>query len=149
MQYRLMDILADPDNPEIWPLKLKVFKSEKRERNNKPGPHESTGLLCKFYCYKFDSMLVNDPLSENEKTKEKAEINKITNYNTCLKCIEEEVIDGVIFHNQNDKLKFFVVDREIPVMYPLELRDKEIEGNFINRNTVDCEKMNISKPYEI
>ena len=46
MQYRLMDILADPDNPEIWPLKLKVFKSEKRERHNKPGPHESTGLLC-------------------------------------------------------------------------------------------------------
>ena len=88
-----MDILADPDNPEIWPLKLKVFKSEKRERNNKPGPHESTGLLCKFYCYKFDSMLVNDPLSENEKTKEKAELDKITNYNTCLECIEEEVID--------------------------------------------------------
>ena len=49
----------------------------------------------------------------------------------------------------NDKLKFFVVDREIPVMYPLELRDKEIEGNFINRNKADCEKMNISKPYEI
>ena len=42
-----------------------------------------------------------------------------------------------------------MVDREIPVMYPLELRDKEIEGNFINRNKGDCEKMNISKPYEI
>ena len=55
----------------------------------------------------------------------------------------------LFFIIKNDKLKFFVVDREIPVMYPLELRDKEIEGNFINRNKADCEKMNISKPYEI
>jgi len=142
-----MDILADPDNPNHWPLELKVFKSEQRERQEKPHPHDSTGLLCKFFCKKFDSFLVNDPLGENEKTKSKEELADITDLKTCYSCIEEEVIDGVLYHQKEDELKFFVIDREIPVMYPIELRDNEIEQNFINRYPDECKELGIVKPF--
>lgn len=147
MQIRLMDILADPDNPEFWPLKLKVFKEEKRERNSKPHPHDSTGLLCKFYCKKFDEMLVKNPLGDNEETLSKEELKEVTTLETCYKCIEDEIIDGILYHEEEDELKFFVIDREIPVMYPLELRDNGIEQNFINRYPEQCEEMGITKPY--
>jgi len=147
MQLRLLDILADPDNPKHWPLKLKVFKSEQREREKQPHPHDSTGLLCKFYCHKYNAYLVEDPLGPNEKTKSKKELAEISTLDKCLSCIEEEVIDGVLYHEKEEKLKFFVIDREIPVMYPLELRDEAIEQNFINRYSEECKEMGINSPY--
>ena len=63
-----------------------------------------------------------------------SELAKITNLDGCFTCIKQEVIDGVLFHEKDAVMKFFVIDREIPVMYPLELRDASIEQNFINRN---------------
>jgi len=147
MQLRLLDILADPDQPDVWPLKLKIFKSEERERENLPHPHQSTGLLCKFYCYTNKSYLVSDPLGDDEKTLSKDELDKVTDLDGCYTCIKQEVLDGVLYHEQDEKLKFFVIDREIPVMYPLELRDSSIEQNFINRYEQECKEMSINAPY--
>ncbi len=147
MQVRILDILADPDKPDVWPLKLKVFKSEMRERENLPHEYGSTGLLCKFYCHRNEAFLVSDPLGEDENPLEKEELDKITNLEKCHECIKEEVIDGVLYHEDGGSMKFFVVDREIAVMYPMELRDGSIEQNFINRYPAECKEMGIEAPY--
>ena len=147
MQLRLMDILADPDNPSIWPLKLKIFKSIEKERNVKPHPHDTTGLLCKFYCKKYETFLVTDPLGENEKTLSNDKLDEITNLEKCYSCISTEVIDGIIYHEKNEKLKWFIIDREIPVMYPLNLREKKMEEDFITRYKSECDKLGITEYY--
>lgn len=148
MQLRLMDILADPDNPEQWPLKLKVFKSEIRNRKVKPHAHETTGLLCKFFCQKFEKFLVSDPLGKDEKTLPREELSKITALDTCYECVKEEIIDGILYHENEKRLKWFIIDREIPVMYPLELREKKMEEAFINRYEAECKDIGITQAYE-
>ncbi|MHA2098628.1 MAG: hypothetical protein ACW99A_08065 [Candidatus Kariarchaeaceae archaeon] len=145
MQRRLLDILADPDNPSIWPLKLEIFKSEERDRKIIPHPHEN-GLLCKFYCHLKNEYLVSDPLGENEKALSVEDLNEISNFDQCTNCIKLEIIDGILYHNENKEIKWFIVDREIPVMYPLELRDISQERIFIENNKENCEKLGIKAP---
>ncbi len=141
MQLRLLDILADPDNPEIWPLKIKILKSEKRERKKYPLPHQETGLYCKFYCAKNQAYLVDNPLQDNEKTKSENQIKEIAKLEDCRSCFELEIIDAIIYHNNGEALKFFIVDREIPVMYPNDLRDKKQEESFFKRYPDALEKL--------
>lgn len=145
MQRRLMDILADPDNPSIWPLKLKIFKSDMRDRKIIPHPHEN-GLLCKFYCHLKDKFLVSDPLGDSEKSLPKDQLSKITNFEQCVECIKLEIIDGMIYHSENDEIKWFIIDREIPVMYPEELRDQSQERIFITNNKKECDDLGIVAP---
>jgi uncharacterized protein YbaR (Trm112 family) len=139
-----MDILADPDNPEYWPLKIEIFKSELRERKTKPHPHEN-GLLCKFFCNKKEEYLVSDPLGKNEKTLTQDKLREIATIDQCYECIKEEIIDGIIYHNREEKLKWFIIDREIPVMFPADLRDIKQENEFIANYTDECTKLNIDK----
>jgi len=146
-QLRLLDILADPDDPSKWPLKLKVFKSESKDRKQIPRPHESSGLLCKFYCYRKDSYLVTDPLGENEKILEQSELDKIVNLTECHECIQEEIVDGLLYHGEDSDLKWFIIDREIAVMYPLEIRDAEQERKFIEKYLDEMKKFGIEEPY--
>ena len=145
MQRRLLDILADPDNPNNWPLKLEIFKSEERERKILPHPHEN-GLLCKFYCHLKDQYLVTDPLGETEKPLSEDELLKISNINQCFNCIKLEIIDGMLYHNNDDEVKWFMIDREIPVMYPSELRDRSQEKIFISNFKDQCDNLGITSP---
>lgn len=145
MQRRLLDILADPDNPLIWPLKLKIFKSEEKERKIIPHPHEN-GLFCKFYCHLKDEYLVSNPLQNDEKSLSQEDLDKITSFDQCTDCIKLEIIDGMLYHNQNKEIKWFIIDREIPVMYPLELRDVSQERLFIENYRDECAKLSIQKP---
>ncbi len=133
MQYRLLDILADPDNPDHWPLSIKILLSKEEERENNPIPHQETGLYCKFYCSRKQKYLVSNPLSDNEHVLPPEQLSEIATISDCNKCFEEEIIDAIIFHDYGNVRKFFIVDREIPVMYPLELRDKKQERAFYNR----------------
>lgn len=148
MQRRLMDILADPDNPDYWPLKLEIFKSEMRKREKLPHPHEN-GILCKFYCHQQDKFLVIDPLGENEQSLSKDKIDKITVLQNCYECIKEEIIDGILYHIREEKIKWFIIDREIPVMFPIDLRDVKQERKFISNYKADCAKLKINKPKKI
>lgn len=146
-QLRLLDILADPDESSKWPLKLEIFKSEMKDRKQIPRPHESSGLLCKFYCYRKDTYLVSDPLGDNEKILEKTELDKIVTLKECHECIREEIIDGLLYHGPDSDLKWFIIDKEIAVMYPLELRDPEQERKFIEKYPVEMKKFGIEEPY--
>ncbi len=146
MQLRLLDILADPDNPQNWPLEIVVFKSEYRERSKRPIPHPETGLYCKFYCAKKKRYLVNNPLGEQEKTLPKHEIEKIVTYEECTKCFEEEIIDAILLYKDENGLRYFIVDREIPVMYPDSLRDRKQERAFFNRYRDRIKELGINMP---
>lgn len=146
MQKRLMDILADPDDPNIWPLKLKVFKSEMRDRETMPQVHSSTKRLCKFYCYYKNEYLVSDPLGEEEKSLPLENIELLVSLDDCKNCFSEEIIDGIIFHEEKE-LKWFIIDDEIPVMFPLELRDIKQEEKFIKNFSDECKEMGINKPF--
>ncbi|OLS19055.1 MAG: hypothetical protein HeimC2_43020 [Candidatus Heimdallarchaeota archaeon LC_2] len=145
MQRRLLDILADPDNPSNWPLKLDIFKSEEKERKILPHPHEN-GLLCKFYCHLKDQFLVSDPLGEEEKPLDEEKLLKITTIDECFQCIKLEIVDGMLYHNNDDEIKWFMIDREIPVMYPIELRDISQEQLFISNFKEQCENLGIKSP---
>ena len=146
-QLRLLDILADPDDPSKWPLKLKVFKSEIKDRKQIPRPHENSGLLCKFYCYRKNKYLVSDPLGDDEKLLEKSELDKIVTLKECHECIREEIIDGLLYHGEGSDLKWFIIDREIAVMYPLDIRDSEQERIFIERYPNEMKENGIKEPY--
>jgi len=143
MQIRLMDILADPDNPDIWPLKLRILREETREVNTKPFPHKSTNLLCKFYCYKEGKYLVNDPLGENEKTLSPEEIAKISSLDKCYECIKTEVQDGIIYHDKNEKRKWFIVFDGIAVMHGKANRNSRVEGAFFQKYPEIRQEMNL------
>jgi len=145
LQRRLLDILADPDNPDNWPLELKVFKMEERDRKKLPHPHPN-GLLCKFFCYLKKEYLVSDPLGESEKPLDPDKIAKMVNIDTCYKCIRDEIIDGVLYHNNNKELKWFILDREIPVMFPENMRDIPQERIFYDKYSVEMKQMGIEKP---
>ncbi len=146
MKRRLMDILADPDNNEIWPLKLLVFKSRIEAPKIDPKPHESTGLYCKFYCHKKDKFLVTDPNGENEKTLPREELDKIVKFDECKECNKEVIEEAVIYHNHNDEIKWFPVIDEITVMYPLELREYKYEIKFLKKHHDELKKLGITKP---
>ena len=146
-QLRLLDILADPDDPSKWPLKLKVFKSEIKDRKQIPRPHENSGLLCKFYCYRKNKYLVSDPLGDDEKLLEKSELDKIVTLKECHECIREEIIGGLLYHGEGSDLKWFIIDREIAVMYPLDIRDSEQERIFIERYPNEMKENGIKEPY--
>ncbi|MHA2089660.1 MAG: hypothetical protein ACW98K_02275 [Candidatus Kariarchaeaceae archaeon] len=146
MQRRLLDVLADPDNPDYWPLELKIIKSEMRDREVNPHPHEN-GLLCKFYCNTKNKYLVNNPLDDDETQKKKDELAAIVSLDECYECIKEEIIDGIVFHNKEESTKWFIIDREIPVMFPLELRDNDQEKKFIAKYKQECNDFGINKPY--
>ncbi|RMG31607.1 MAG: hypothetical protein D6732_14720 [Methanobacteriota archaeon] len=148
MQFRLLDILADPDNPRNWPLEIEVFKSEKRERSKKPIPHSETGLLCKFYCSRKKKFLVEDPLEPEEKTLPKSEINQVVSFEECLRCFEEEIVDAILYFEHKGKVRYFIVDREIPVMYPDSLRDAKQEKAFFYRYSDEIAKLGIMMPDE-
>ncbi len=145
MQFRLLDILADPDNPDIWPLKLEIFTSKEMVREIIPEPHKSTARYCKFYCHTKDAYLVSNPLKDDEKTLDISEIEKIVSKDDCLNCLKTEVIDGILYHN-DDKLKWFIIDDEIPVMFPLELRDENQEIRFIEKYKSECKRIGITEP---
>jgi len=138
-----MDILADPDNTDFWPLKLISFNSEIRERKTRAKPHSNSGLLCKFYCEKNQSFLVTDPLEDNEKILPQDKLDAITTLEKCYQCSEEEIIDGIIYHHFEDNIKWFIIDREIAVLFPTNLRDTAQEETFINKYTEECEKLGI------
>ncbi|MCH8906757.1 MAG: hypothetical protein IH840_06685 [Candidatus Heimdallarchaeota archaeon] len=145
MQRRLLDILADPDNPDNWPLELEVFKMEERKRKKLPHPHPN-GLLCKFFCYLKKEYLVSNPLGDDEKPLDQDKLEKITNIDTCYNCIKDEIIDGVLYHNKDKELKWFIIDREIPVMFPENLRDVVQERIFHDKYPAEMKKMGIDKP---
>lgn len=144
MQLRLLDILADPDDPSRWPLDIHVITQETRERTTELIPHKSTGLLCKFYCARKKEFLVSDPLGDNEKTLSSTELNEIVTFDECKTCVEDEIIDAIIFYDVNGTKKWFLVDREIAVMYPLNLRDPKQEKAFFNRHKGIFENLNLS-----
>lgn len=146
MQKRLLDILADPDNPDIWPLKLKVFKSEKRERKSFPRTYGESGRLCRFYCYRNDELLVKNPLADNETFLTQEAVSKLVTLDDCKECFSEEIIDGIIYHEEGDSLKWFIIDQEIPVMFPVSLRDEAQEKKFIKRYENECGKLGIVYP---
>lgn len=145
MQRRLLDVLADPDAPDFWPLKLEIFKSEERERKQPTHPHPN-GLYCKFYCFLKDKYLVSDPLGDDEAPLPKEEVEKITTLDECYTCTKLEVIDGVLYHKKQDSVKWFMIDREIPVMYPLELREYNAEQEFIEKYKSEFQKLGIKGP---
>lgn len=147
MQFRLLDILADPDNPEIWPLKLEIFNSITKERKQFPKPHSTTNRYCKFYCYSKDKFLVSDPLGNEEKTLPQEEIEIFLSLDDCKECIKTEVTEGIIYHEKDEKRKWFIIDEEIPVMFPLNLRDKRQEKEFIEKFKTECQKLGIEKPF--
>ncbi len=145
MQLRLLDVLADPDKPERWPLQLKVLKSETRTRSVDPIPHKESGLLCRFYCARKSKYLVENPLQEDERVKSKDELEKIVSFDECLTCWKEEIIDGVLYFTLTDSSKrYFIVDREIAVMYPDELRDPKQEKAFFDRYPDIIQELNLS-----
>lgn len=133
MQFRLLDILADPDNPNNWPLKIKILRSENRNRSKEPYPHDETGLYCKFYCARKQAYLVENPLEEDEKPLSKDELMEIVTIEECKVCYQEEIIDAILFHENEGRVRYFIVDREIPVMYPDNLRDPKQEIAFFKR----------------
>ncbi|MCY3414742.1 MAG: hypothetical protein INQ03_24040 [Candidatus Heimdallarchaeota archaeon] len=147
MQYRLLDILADPDNPDHWPLKLNIFKTQTRERKQIPKPHANSGRFCKFYCFIKDSYLVSDPLGKDEKPLAAEQIDKIVTLNECNTCIKTEIVDGIIYHEYEDKTKWFIIDDEIPVMFPLALRDASQEKRFIEQYKDECAELGITEPF--
>ena len=144
MQIRLLDVLADPDMPTRWPLKLKIIESVERERSRHPPPHKETGLLCKFYCAKEQKYLVTNPLQDDEKTLPKEELNKIAMLEKCLQCMKTEIVNGILYYDIDKKKKWFLVDREIAVMYALDLRDKKQEERFFKKFPTVFEEMNLS-----
>lgn len=52
-----------------------------------------------------------------------------------------------MYHEKDPKLKWFIIDREIPVLYPIELRDDKQEMDFIKKYKDEMNKFNISEPY--
>ncbi len=138
-----MDILADPDDPDQWPLKLKILKEEKREIEKTPMPHESTGLLCKFYCYRKDKYLVSDPLGKNEKVLPNEELSKIVTLDECYECIKTEVLDGILYHDNKGERKWFIVFDGIAVMHGLEERNTRVENAFFRKYPDIREEMNL------
>jgi uncharacterized protein YbaR (Trm112 family) len=144
MQLRLLDILADPDDSSRWPLKIHIINKETRKRENKPVPHESTNLLCKFYCAKNGEFLVSDPLGENETTLEKSKLDKIVKLGECYDCIKDEITEAIIYTEVEGKIKWFIVDREIAVMYPLNLRDRKQEESFFRKHPGVFEVLNLT-----
>ena len=139
--------LADPDQPDNWPLKLNILKSEERERSHEPTPHKENGLLCKFYCYRKDAFLVSNPLEDNELQLTKDQLARIIKFEECLICFKTEVIDAVLYHDKETPRKWFFVDREIAVMYPLELRDKKQEKAFFERHPKIVDELKLKLDY--
>ncbi len=108
--------------------------------------YTSTQRLCKFYCYYKNEFLVSDPLGDNEKSLPLEKIDQLVNLDDCKKCFSEEIIDGIIYH-ETKGLKWFIIDDEIPVMFPLELRDVPQEKKFIKKFRDECKEMGITKPF--
>lgn len=111
-----------------------------------PQVHSSTKRLCKFYCYYKNEFLVSDPLGDEEKSLPLEMIDKLVSLDDCKNCFSEEIIDGIIYHEKGG-MKWFIIDDEIPVMFPLELRDGKQEEKFIKKFGDDCKEMGITKPF--
>ena len=101
-------------------------------------------MLCKFYCHLKDEYLVGDPLGDNEKPLSKDELEKIVSFDDCTDCIKLEIIDGIIYHENFEKLKWFIIDREIPVLFPVELREKKTEKDFLKRYAKETSELGIT-----
>lgn len=149
MQLRLLDILADPDEPNRWPLKLHVIDSEIRTREHKPIPHKETNRLCKFYCARKDKFLVNDPLQDGETTLPTQEIDAIISLDECYECITTEIVNGILYYDLPSTRKWFLVDREIAVMYPANLRDIKQEKAFFAKHPNIQNELHLKFDYEL
>ncbi|AWR97319.1 Trm112 family protein [Acidianus sulfidivorans JP7] len=108
MKYRLMDLLACPICKH-FPLQLTVIKSRKVERST-----DEKKPLCELYCaYKNSNIkdIQNPP---------------------CDECITYEIEEGVLYCPSCGR--WYPIIDDIPRMLPDNLRKKEDDINFLNRN---------------
>ncbi len=132
MQIRLLDILADPDT-KTWPLKLVPFEKITTERDITAPPYEETRLYCRFYCARHDVFFVKEENGKEIRIPKEKWVKQV-DAKDCKTCIKEEIIEGVLISQRNDKKQWFPIVDEIPIMFPDELRDKSIDNSFISKH---------------
>lgn len=127
MKLRLMDLLACPMCKK-FPLKLLVFKMEKRDR-----PKELPSK-CPLYCALKDGWVKDVKPGDDE----------------CLDCFSREVVEGLIICE--GCYRWYPVIDEIPHMLPDDLRvmDPDEELEFMRRwlNKFPEEILKSGKPFD-
>jgi uncharacterized protein YbaR (Trm112 family) len=123
MKIRLLDILACPIDKK-WPLKVHIFEKKTIELEQIPPKDEETGVVCRHYCGRKGIHLEKDKQPEEQKK-------QISYEKDCSECFSEIVVAGMIECPECGT--FYPIIEEIPVMLRAELRNEQVEREFIDQ----------------
>ena len=128
MKLRLLDILACPQDKN-WPLKAHIFEKKQIENPIIPEKDKNTNVVCRFYCAKKGIKLIEE-INQGEYEISK-KVNKINYSADCKECLSVEIVNGVIECRKCGN--YYPIAEEIPMMLEPELRNTDVENEFINK----------------